>query len=184
MTCSSIESIILKGLFFIPKLLTYVQINLHYIIYHVDKAWWSMMKHDGVFWFTCQMISKKALVYLWLLQLGRLINNRTISVSGNRDQTFFFCLIPVPLMLFSLEFKPIRLLFQPANESRTGFIMEITIFWFQKSHVVQSGMLLRLHPRMFSSPLLGNGKCCKWRVTASLKCPWGRHRVLYNWRNI
>lgn len=157
MTWSGIKSIILKGLFFIPKLLTHVQINLHYIIYHADEAWWSMMKHDGVFWFTCQVISKKALDYLWLLQLGRLINNRSISVSGNRDQTFFFCLILVPLMLFSLEFKPIRLLFQPAYESRTGFIMEITIFWFQKGHVVQSGMLLRLQPKRFSSSLLENG---------------------------
>lgn len=114
--------------------------NLHYIIYYL------LMKHDGVFWFTCQVISKN-LDYLWLLQLGRLINNRATSVSGNREQTFYFCLIPVHLMLFSLEFKPIRLLFQPAHESRNGFIMEITIFWFQKGHVVQSGMLLRLQPR-------------------------------------
>lgn len=122
----------------------------------------------------------KNLDYLWLLQLGRLINNRTISVSGNRDQieTFFLCLIPVPLTLFSLEFKPIRLVFQPAHESRTGFIMEITIFWFQKGHVVQSGILLRLLPRRVSSSLLGNGRCYKWRITAFLKCPWGWHIVL------
>lgn len=43
MTCSSIESIVVKGLLFLPKLLAHVKINLHYIIYHL------LMKHDGVF---------------------------------------------------------------------------------------------------------------------------------------
>lgn len=124
-------------------------------------CWWSVMRFSDLLakWLA------KTLDYLWLLQLGRLTNNRGISVSGNREQTFFFCQIPVCLMLFSLEFKPIRLLFQPAHESRNGFIMEITIFWFQKGlTVVQSGMLLRLQPRRVSSSLLGNGKCYKWRI--------------------
>lgn len=126
------------------------------------------MKHDGVFWFVCKVICKNPGLFVIAL-----INNWANSVSGNRDQTFFFCLVQVPLMLLSLEFKPIRLLFQTAHESKTVFMMEITIVWFQKCHVVQSGMLLRLQPRRVSSCLLGNGKCYKWRITASLKCPEG-----------
>jgi len=63
-------------------------------------------------------------------------------------------------MLFSLGFKPIILLFQPVHQSRTDFIMEITVVLFQKGGVVWSGMLLRLQARRGSSPLLRNGQRC------------------------
>ena len=84
-------------------------------------------------------------------------------------------------MLFSLGFKPIILLFQPVHQSRTDFIMEITVVLFQKGGVVWSGMLLRLQARRGSSPLLRNGQRCSPMENHSLlEAPWGWHTVLWH----